>query len=188
LLQNTLAQQVQGEDSFRLLTVCTGNICRSPLAESLFRSQLSSIPNLSVASAGLHAVAGAPMDHDAAQQLIQLGGDPMGLVGEQLTDQHVAASDLILTMTLGQRNELVEKHPRATRRTYSVGEFSLLLQGFHEPAPLAELVKSASFHRSKSGVTTAYDVEDPYRKSIEVHRRVALQISEYVTFINSKIR
>ncbi|MGP5599759.1 arsenate reductase/protein-tyrosine-phosphatase family protein [Glutamicibacter arilaitensis] len=186
-MQDTSAQQVKSEDTFRLLTVCTGNICRSPLCESLFRNQVSSILNLTIASAGLHAVVGAPMDHDAARQLIELGGDPTDLVGEQLTDRHVAASNLILTMTLGQRNELVKKHPRATRRTFSVGEFYLLLQGIREPASLAELVKAASLNRSRSGVTTTHDVEDPYRKSVEVHRRVALQISEYVTSITSKI-
>jgi len=186
-MENSSQDRSSAEYAFTLLTVCTGNICRSPLAESLFKERLAHLQNLSVASAGLHAVSGSPMDALAAEELVALGGDPQGLIGEQITDRHVASSDLILTMTLGQRDELVRRFPRATRRAFSIGEFCLLAGEAREASSLPELTKFASLNRAKSGVTTAHDVEDPFRQSAGVHRKVANQISDYVDFVRSKV-
>lgn len=187
MVDNHNGEEVELPAPFTLLTVCTGNICRSPLAEELFRMGLSRVQNLQVESAGLHALSGQPMDEIAAQQLVKFGGKPEGLIGQQFTESHAKSADLILTMTLDQRNELVRKYPRATRRTFSLGELALILGQLQNPMTLVDIVKYAGPNRSKSGVTLAHDIVDPYRQSIQVHQDVAHSIAVLVDSISSNV-
>src|SRR5688500_16845956 len=80
-------------EPYDVLVVCEGNLCRSPLAERLLTSRLAG-GEVRVASAGVHAVVGAPMDASAAAELTRLGlaarlwdlrwGDHEGDVAETL--------------------------------------------------------------------------------------------------------
>lgn len=113
--------------AFRILTVCTGNICRSPLAEQILRAQISPAAGVELSSAGTHALIGHPMDERAATYSLQLGGDPSAHRGRQLTVDHVRAADLILAMSREHRRAIVELLPRASRFTFTVREFARLL-------------------------------------------------------------
>ena len=78
---------------FSILYVCTGNICRSPLAERLLTMRLDAALGqrssvFGVTSAGTHGWDGSEMDPAAASQLIRLGGDPAGFTGRQLTPEY----------------------------------------------------------------------------------------------------
>lgn len=185
-----------------ILTVCTGNICRSPLAEQMLRTRLADTvepgrpvgsPGFEIGSAGLHAVVGSPMDPDAAAQLRAHGGDPAGLIGEQLSADHADAADLILTMTRGQRDEVVRRHPRAARRTFSLAEFAALASaappasGPVERDPRA-VIDRAGRSRSTARLAEADDVPDPIDASLEVHRAVADQIVRLVDVVASALR
>lgn len=174
---------------FAVLTVCTGNICRSPLAEALLRMRFTGDERFEVGSAGLHAVVGAPMDPAAAKQLVALGGDPAGLIGEQLGDAHADAADLILTMTVSQRDELVRRHPRAMRKVFTCAEFTALLEGAGDAAgadPRAK-VELAARSRATVALTAADDIDDPIDAPDEMHARIAAQITGYVDSISSHL-
>ncbi|RGE19799.1 low molecular weight phosphatase family protein [Leucobacter sp. wl10] len=169
-----------------VLTVCTGNICRSPLAEQLLRSRFADDPRFEFGSAGLEAVAGAPMDPAAARQLVALGGDPAGLIGEQIGERHADAADLILTMTRSQRDEVVRRFPRSVRRVFTLAEFSALLDLDESQAATADpraLIEEASRRRSEVRLGEADDVVDPIDAADEVHARVASQVAGYVDAI-----
>ena len=60
---------------FAIVTICTGNICRSPLAEVLLRERLSGV-GVVVRSAGTHALTGHGMSPEAQELAVRLGGDP----------------------------------------------------------------------------------------------------------------
>lgn len=68
--------------AFRILFVCTANICRSPMAEHLLRGSLAALLDtggafrFEVSSAGIRGWDGEPMDPAAAAELRRLGGDP----------------------------------------------------------------------------------------------------------------
>ncbi|WP_051297386.1 low molecular weight phosphatase family protein [Brevibacterium album] len=184
-----------------ILTVCTGNICRSPLAEQLLRQRLAGDFRYELASAGLNAVVGAPMDPMAAEQLRVYGGDPHGLVGEQLDGVRVDASDLLLTMTRGQRDHLIRRYPRAAQRTFTLAEFAALAPaavqaagrasagGARPERPEAQgVVEAAARNRFSAQLTDADDVEDPINASPEVHARVASQIAGLVEAISTDLR
>ncbi|MBT2231274.1 low molecular weight phosphatase family protein [Nonomuraea sp. NEAU-A123] len=115
---------MEGTGEFRILFVCTGNICRSPLAERLARSALG--PSFQVTSAGTHAEPGKEMNERTRRTLLRLGGDPSGFVSRPLTTEVVAAADLVLTATSAHRAESVTMHLPAAGRTFTIVEFGAL--------------------------------------------------------------
>ncbi|MFV0434447.1 MAG: hypothetical protein ACK5LO_10755 [Leucobacter sp.] len=181
-----------------VLTVCIGNICRSPLAEQLLRAGLDGDARFEFGSAGLHTSEGIPMDRHSAQQSLEHGGVPDGALSSVLADGHAQASDLILTMTLGQRDELIERHPRALLRTFTLAEFAGLLTALEAERPsrsapatpnqIRELVELASRNRARVSLTRADDVPDPVNASVSVHQAVAAQIAGYTAQIARLLR
>lgn len=163
-----------------IVMVCTGNICRSPLAEQLLRARLAEagIAGFDVSSAGLHAVVGAPMDDIPTEISLRMGGDPTGAHGKSLRSSIVDSADVLLTMTRDQRNELVQRYPRAMRRTFTITEYSKLL-GLAAPAggTFRERTESLAQIRSRVVLTSGDDIADPYRASREVHEVVGGQIA-----------
>lgn len=187
---------------FAVLTVCLGNLCRSPLAEQLIRARAAEagLHEIEVGSAGLHGVVGAPMDERSAQRSLAYGGDPTKHVGARLGDAHVGAADLILTMTRAQRDEVVQRHPRAAQRTFTIVEFMRLqsIVGAPADAPsvvageasptllvtrtatverLRDLVARAARRRGSVQLSSDDDVVDPIDAGDAVHDAVAEQLS-----------
>jgi len=82
-----------------VLFVCTGNICRSPIAEGLFRRLLGNRKEIEVASAGVHAVRGQPPSLYAVQVCEEEGSDISGLRSQPLTAALVDRATHIFAMT-----------------------------------------------------------------------------------------
>lgn len=184
-----------------VLTVCIGNICRSPLAEQLLRARLgqAGLGDFELLSAGLRAVVGAPMEPWPAALSREFGADPTGAVGKQLSAEIVGASDLVLTMTRGQRDDLVKRHPTAAQRTFTLAEFGRIVEAlprvdgsatasdgplWGRPADAAAgsavsaVVRSASSARHLAPLSAEDDVRDPINLPEEVHRAVGRQIDD----------
>lgn len=173
-----MSRRARREIPVAILAVCTGNICRSPLAEQMLRLRLEGDPRFEIGSAGLHAVVGSPMDEEAAAQLRLHGGDPSTPRGEQLGDGHAAAADLILTMTRGQRDEVVRRHPETIKRVFTLAELRQLIEQV-EPVgdPRSRLVRAAEI-RGAVRLRSEDDVPDPIDAPTAVHAAVAAQIVE----------
>lgn len=85
----------------RILMVCTGNTCRSPLAEAMLRARLADRPRLadiSVSSAGTSAWAGTPASEGSYLVALERGLDLSAHRAVALTPELVERADLILTM------------------------------------------------------------------------------------------
>ena len=164
-------------ETFDVLVVCLGNLCRSPLAERLLRLRLADEPGVRVSSAGVRAVVGAPMDASAALELSRLGGDPSDFVARQLTADLVTDADLVLTATRQLRSQVVELAPTALRRTFTLRELAALLEERPwpgDPADLRALVAAAADWRgSVAGRGDALDVPDPIGGPASLHREAA---------------
>lgn len=151
----------------RILTVCTGNICRSPAAERLL-AQLG--PAVQVASAGVRAVVGHPIDPPMAAMLRADGVDADGFAARQLTASEIREADLILVMTRAHRSWVVEEEPSALRRSFTLLEFARIIGAPEFPdvagASPAERLRasaaSAARHRHLGEVIRGDDVPDPY--------------------------
>ena len=110
----------------RVLTVCIGNVCRSPLMERLLRARMSE--GTTVTSAGVRAMAGHPMEPHALKELHRLGGDADDFAARQVTATLTQDADLILTATAEVRSRLLQEAPGALRRAFTLREFAFLVE------------------------------------------------------------
>ena len=109
-----------------LLTVCTGNICRSPLAEALLRERLAPL-DVRVSSAGTRALVGYGMTPEAAQLAADYGVPEVAAHRARfLTEGLLETPDLILAMSREHRRAIVDLAPRRLRSTFTLREFARL--------------------------------------------------------------
>jgi glycine hydroxymethyltransferase len=135
-----------------VLFVCTGNICRSPIAEGLFRRLLGNRKEIEVASAGVHAVHGQPPSLYAVQVCEEEGVDISGLRSQPLTAALIDRATHIFAMTGAHLETIQMLFPQG-------GEKSFLLREFEEP-----------------GTTVWRDVLDPIGLGREVYEDCARTI------------
>src|ERR1039458_10614691 len=82
----------------KILFVCTGNVCRSPMAEGLLRHMLRGRNDIQVASAGLGALEGVGATGAAIEVMAELGIDISSHVSQSLGSELVRQADFILVL------------------------------------------------------------------------------------------
>ena len=108
-------------EALRILTVCTGNICRSPLAEYFLRDALND-DHFQLASAGTHAVVGGEVPDQQIKIARKLGLETIiEHRGRQISGNDIREADLILTATLRHRRHVVRTMPSAAGKTSQCG-------------------------------------------------------------------
>ncbi|MFO7951311.1 MAG: low molecular weight protein arginine phosphatase [Bacillota bacterium] len=135
----------------KVLFVCSGNTCRSPMAEWLFNRETAK-SNLAfkveASSAGIATVPGQKASEEARQLLTAIGINKIeSHSATLLTKEMIEDSDLVLVMTADQRRHLLSFYPHAANKTY-------LLKEFTDPEEME------------------YDIEDPLTLGHEDYRRV----------------
>jgi protein-tyrosine phosphatase len=163
--------------TFRVLHVCTGNICRSPMAETLMRHGLRErlgdrADAFEIGSAGTMGFTGEPMQPFSHSTLQGLGIDGSAFRARELVAQLIEGSDLVLTATRQHRGAVLTMSPRASRRTFTIREFDRLLSPVDPdglPGDLEEraraLVECAAANRGlvRADAPEDDDVVDPYQ-------------------------
>jgi low molecular weight protein-tyrosine phosphatase len=186
-----------GEDrTFRLLYVCTGNICRSAFAEILTRHLLierlgSAAPAaFSVSSAGTHAVVGGRMHPNTCTELRRWSGSPMdGFAARQLSAALIEQVDLVLGIEPRHRSKAVEMSPAALSTGFSLREFAYLAESIDVAvlpvAPVARAYDVVERARGLRGIVLPRPladlrVPDPMGGPPERHRAVAELVASAV--------
>src|SRR5437868_4504627 len=107
----------------RILLVCVGNTCRSPMAEAVLASRLAKPPAISVRSAGTAALVGRPAHPIAQQVMRERGLDLSHHRARQLTAGIALASDLVLVMNQDLKTAVEQLAPPARGRVHRLGHF-----------------------------------------------------------------
>jgi len=127
----------------RILMVCTGNICRSPMAEVLFAHRLREKGfSTLVSSAGIAALTGHAADREAQVLMRERGLDLAAHRARQLTPEIICEFDLILVMEAGQQRAVEAMLSSARGRVHRIGRFG----SFDVPDPYRQ--GRAMFERS----------------------------------------
>lgn len=182
---------------FTILFVCSGNICRSPLAQALLVSELGDdADRFVVRSAGTVAIDGDAMDETAAAQAVRLGADPSAHRAAELTAAEIGDADLVLTAERAHRAAVVGTLPRASRKTFTILQFARVLAGLEardretvtDPVTLVAAVAAARGMVPPPDAPEDDDVADPYRRDVAVHEAVAEQLDRAVGAIAAALR
>lgn len=148
----------------RILFICTGNTCRSPLAEGLLRKMAEEAGlELEVRSAGVHAMDGGMISNHTAEILREQGAHT-DIISSSVSLDLIRWADLILTMTAGHKGTVTRQFPQALDKTFTLKEFVVA-------EPNGDL-----------------DISDPFGGSLEIYRETAAEIEARLRELLQKLR
>ncbi len=178
-----------------ILVVCTGNVCRSPIAEGMLRAMLEERLGEAaplVASAGTAGSDGRTRTAtaEAIAAAAELGIDIAGHRARGLRAEHLRAADLVIAMAEEHVEAAVELEPSAAERAFTLKELVRLLEAVPDPEvgatpreTLRARVRQAHELRRRGGPRNPLDtgVVDPIGQGLEVYRAVAWELREWCT-------
>ncbi len=178
--------EVEKQEIKKILFVCTGNTCRSPMAEGILKHLLDKKgagDNFVVSSAGLMTAEGLPPSEFAVEVLKERGIDISSHRSKQITQDMIKDNDLILGMTLDHKQQL--RFFYNALNSYMYGEL-VSKEAYDLSKELEEKSKELKMPYNPSDEISSlidrlriYEVNDPFGKDKSAYQEVAEQLFEY---------
>lgn len=191
--------------TFTILSVCTGNICRSPIAAAILADGLSPFEGVVVHSAGTGALVGHSVPEPAQRLANTIGLDATTHRARQIEMTMIREADLVVAMSREHRRFIVEQVPAAMRRAFTLRELARIADVL-EPE-LVSAISSSGARTEEDGMREAisrasslrgtvpppsspeeFDIVDPYRQSDRVYAQsfeelapAGMRVSKFLT-------
>lgn len=189
------------EGGFRILTVCTGNVNRSALAEALLRTwsdwylPAELAAGVHIGSAGLGAPVGDNMRPRVRVIAQALGVEDTDHSARQITDDDLREADLILTASRKQLEAVIQRDPASLRHTFTIreaGRIAAAMEARDAPNSVRDMIAFVQELAARRGEYAAHDsgaddVHDPEGQQDEAFLRMAREEVPALAFIGSQL-
>jgi len=156
------------EDKYmKIMFICTGNICRSAMADGLFRKKLNDrkINNIEVYSSGIYASIGDTPTYEARRVMEEYGVDIKKHRATNIKYSEIKNMDLILCATTTHKNEVIYMYPELKDKVFTMKEY-------------------VNYNRENHNLI---DIKDPWGYDIDTYRSCAGEIDECLELLINKI-